>query len=117
MASRSMSEQSFLVLTVLVQGPRHGYAIIREVGELNPRVPALPVATLYTLLDRLSADGLVEIDREVIHRGRLRRYYRVTPAGIDALRAEADRVATNVRAARSALRGVGLHPSPSGGIG
>jgi PadR family transcriptional regulator len=112
-----MSEQAFLVLTVLVNGARHGYAIIREVEELNPQVPTLPVATLYTLLDRLTADGLVEVDREEIHRGRLRRYYRVTQAGIDALRAEADRVATNVRAARSALRGVGLRSSPSGGIG
>jgi DNA-binding PadR family transcriptional regulator len=112
-----MSEQSFLVLTVLVSSPRHGYAIIREVGELNPQAPTLPVATLYTLLDRLAADGLVEVDREEIHRGRMRRYYRVTQDGIDALAAEADRVAANVRAARTALRAVKLRPSPAGGVG
>ena len=117
MIQRPMSEQAFLVLTVLAAaGPKHGYAIMQAAEALNANQPALPVATLYGLLDRLVADELVEVDREEIHRGRLRRYYRVTPAGLGALAAEADRVAANVRAARRALRSTRPHTSPSGGV-
>jgi DNA-binding PadR family transcriptional regulator len=111
-----MSEQAFLVLTVLAEGTKHGYAIMRAAQAQTAEQPTLPVATLYGLLDRLVADGLVEVDREEIHRGRLRRYYRITPAGLAALAAEADRVAANVRAARRALRSTRSDPSPSGGV-
>jgi DNA-binding PadR family transcriptional regulator len=115
MIQRPMSEQAFLVLTVLAAGPKHGYAIMQAAEALDPPQPTLPVATLYGLLDRLVADGLVEVDREEIHRGRLRRYYRITPEGLGALAAAADRIAANVRAARRVLRSARLHPSPSKG--
>ena len=38
-------------------------------------------ATLYAALGRLTAERLVEADREESIAGRLRRYYRLTPAG------------------------------------
>lgn len=34
------------------------------------------IGSLYGVLDRLSADGLIEADREEARDGRLRRYYR-----------------------------------------
>jgi DNA-binding PadR family transcriptional regulator len=37
--------------------------------------------TLYTALDRLREDELIGVDREEIVDNRLRRYYRLTPAG------------------------------------
>ena len=116
MVQRPMSEQAFLVLTVLARGPLHGYAIMRAVEALTSQQTTLPVATLYGLLDRLVADELVEVDREEVHRGRLRRYYRVTQRGLDALVDEAERVAANVRAARRALRSGGHRVAPSGGV-
>ncbi|MFJ1565885.1 helix-turn-helix transcriptional regulator [Streptomyces erythrochromogenes] len=55
---------------------------------------------MYGVLDRLAAEGLVEPDHDEVHRGRLRRYYRLTEAGEGALSAEARRSAAAQVAAR-----------------
>jgi PadR family transcriptional regulator PadR len=81
MAIRSMTGQAFFVLTALADGPRHGYGIVREVAELSQGRVKLKIGSLYGVLDRLSADGLIEPDREEAHDGRLRRYYRLTGTG------------------------------------
>ncbi|GHJ50934.1 PadR family transcriptional regulator [Micromonospora chersina] len=99
-----MREPTFLILTALAGGPRHGYGIIQEVTALSAaRVSLLP-GTLYTALDRLTAQGLVERDREEVVDGRLRRYYRLTTAGLDALRAETARLRQLATAAETRLR-------------
>ncbi|CAL9477582.1 hypothetical protein SUDANB95_02949 [Actinosynnema sp. ALI-1.44] len=99
-----MSEQAFLVLTALAEEPLHGYAIVRSVEALSEGRTRLRVGTLYGVLDRLVAEGLAERDREEVHQGRLRRYYRLTDAGVRALSAEVARMAANVRAASAVLR-------------
>jgi PadR family transcriptional regulator PadR len=99
-----MTEQAFFVLTALLDRPRHGYGIVREVDDLTAGRVDLKVGTLYGVLDRLVADGLVELDREEPHQGRLRRYYRLTKPGRDALAAEAERQAANARVASGRLR-------------
>lgn len=103
-----MSEQMFLVLTALAGSPRHGYGIVQSVHELSEGRMKLRVGTLYGVLDRLVADGWAEPDREEIHQGRLRRYYRLTSAGVAVLAAETARLAANVRAARTVLRARGV---------
>jgi DNA-binding PadR family transcriptional regulator len=40
---------------------------------------------MYTALDRLKAEGLIDVDREEIVDSRLRRYYRLTPCARDDL--------------------------------
>ncbi|MFD0202387.1 PadR family transcriptional regulator [Saccharothrix carnea] len=102
-----MSEQVFLVLTALAEEPLHGYAIVRAVDGLSEGRMRLRVGTLYGVLDRLVAEGLAERDREEVHQGRLRRYYRLTDAGVRALSAEVARLSANVRAASSVLRARG----------
>ncbi|MFE2757825.1 PadR family transcriptional regulator [Actinosynnema sp. NPDC059335] len=102
-----MSEQVFLVLTALAEEPLHGYAIVRAVEVLSEGRMRLRVGTLYGVLDRLVAEGLAERDREEVHQGRLRRYYRLTDAGVRALSAEVARLSANVRAASSVLRARG----------
>jgi PadR family transcriptional regulator, regulatory protein PadR len=70
------------------------------------------------VLDRLAADGLVELDRDEVRNGRLRRYYRLTDLGAHALTAEAERLAGNVEAAARRLRArraPGARPAPAGG--
>ncbi|KJK41963.1 PadR family transcriptional regulator [Lentzea aerocolonigenes] len=103
-----MSEQTFLVLTALAEEPLHGYAIVQAVEQLSEGRMVLRVGTLYGVLDRLVADGLAERDREEVHQGRLRRYYKLTDSGVRALQAEVARLSANVRAASAVLRGRGV---------
>jgi PadR family transcriptional regulator, regulatory protein PadR len=105
MATQGMTEQAFLVLTALVDRPLHGYGIVAEVGAVSDGRVELKIGSLYGVLDRLAADGLVELDREEAWNGRLRRYYRLTTAGREALEAEAARLAARARLASSRLRG------------
>ena len=101
-----MREPTFLILTALADQPRHGYGIIQEVAAVSAgRVSLLP-GTLYTALDRLVAQGLVERDREEVTDGRLRRYYRLSANGIAALDAEAVRLRALAAAAEARLRRV-----------
>src|SRR5690242_5214338 len=107
-----MREPTFLILTALADGPRHGYGVIREVRALSAgRVTLLP-GTLYTALDRLAAQGLVALDREELVENRLRRYYRLTPRGADALRGEAARLRQLASSAEAKLRLVDPTPRP-----
>ena len=99
-----MTEQAFFILTALVDEPRHGYGIAHEVADLTDGRMDLKVGTLYGVLERLVGDGLVELDREEPHQGRLRRYFRLTQTGRDALEAEAARQAANARVATGRLR-------------
>ena len=102
-----MQEATFLILTALAAGCQHGYGILMDVREISGGLVRLRAGTLYTALDRLRADGLVEVDREEIVEGRLRRYYRLTPAGSDLLADEAARMQANAQAALSRLRPAG----------
>ncbi|MGC5012448.1 PadR family transcriptional regulator [Streptosporangium sp. DT93] len=104
MSQRTMTEPAFLVLTALVDAPRHGYGIVQEVGKLSGGRVELKIGTLYGVLDRLAAEELVALDREEAQQGRLRRYYRLTESGARALEAEATRLAENVESARERLR-------------
>ena len=103
MGMRAMQEATFLILTALAAGSQHGYGIITDVGEISGGRVRLRPGTLYTALDRLRADGLIGVDREEIVDGRLRRYYRLTPAGTRRLGAEAARLQAHAAAARARL--------------
>jgi DNA-binding PadR family transcriptional regulator len=100
---RPMHEATFLILTALAAGTQHGYGIISEVAEISGERVRLRAGTLYTALDRLRADGLIEVDREEIVDNRLRRYYRLTPEGGRRLAAEAARLQANATAALKRL--------------
>ncbi|MFF6803219.1 helix-turn-helix transcriptional regulator [Streptomyces sp. NPDC012616] len=117
-----MTQAAFFVLTALADQPRHGYGILREIEELSDGEVQLRVGTLYGVLDRLTADGLIALDREEVQQGRLRRYYRVTDDGVQALAAEADRMAAGAGAARRRIdagrRALGtvIPPAPGPGL-
>jgi DNA-binding PadR family transcriptional regulator len=98
-----MQEATFLILTALAAGSQHGYGIITDVGQISGGRVQLRPGTLYTALDRLRADQVIEVDREEIVEGRLRRYYRLTPAGTKRLAAEAARLQAHAAAALARL--------------
>jgi DNA-binding PadR family transcriptional regulator len=101
-----MTEPAFFILTALLGAPLHGYGIVGEVDELSEGRVQLKIGSLYGVLDRLVTEGQVELDREEAFQGRLRRYYRITHQGAEALRAEAARQAANVRAATRRIQAI-----------
>jgi DNA-binding PadR family transcriptional regulator len=99
-----MQEATFLILTALAAETQHGYGIISDVAEISGGRVKLLAGTLYTALDRLRADGLIGVDREEIVDNRLRRYYRLTPAGEKRLADEAARLHAHATAALGRLK-------------
>ena len=104
MADNEMREPTFLVLTALANGKKHGYALIREAADLSSGRVSLKVGTLYAALDRLGQQGLVAEAGEEVVDGRLRRYYRLTDVGAEALEREVSRLESNAVQARARLR-------------
>jgi DNA-binding PadR family transcriptional regulator len=84
---------SYFVLASLLDGPLHGYAIASRAEELSEGDVRLTAGTLYGALERMAGQGLVQADREETVEGRLRRYYRLSDQGRDAVMREADRLA------------------------
>src|SRR5215470_1648438 len=103
MPVRAMQEATFMILTALANGSQHGYGIIIDVQEISGGRVRLRAGTLYSALDRLRADELIAVDREEVVEGRLRRYYRLTPAGTRRLAAEAARLQAAAAAALTRL--------------
>jgi PadR family transcriptional regulator, regulatory protein PadR len=98
-----MTGQAFFVLTALADGPRHGYGIVGDAAEMSQGRVRLKIGSLYGVLDRLTAEGLIEPDREEAHDGRLRRYYRLTEDGRRALAEEAELRVASARLVRARL--------------
>jgi|SRR5438067_2069070 DNA-binding PadR family transcriptional regulator len=103
MSKRAMQEATFLILTALSAESQHGYGIITDVEQISNGRVRLRAGTLYTALDRLRGDGLIEHDREEVVDNRLRRYYRLTSTGAQQLADEAARLRANARVAMSRL--------------
>lgn len=98
-----LREPTFLMLAAIAPGPLHGYGVVKAVEELSGGRVRLRAGTLYTALDRLVGDGWLEVDREEVVDGRLRKYYRMTPLGAEALADEVGRIEANAAAARRQL--------------
>ena len=76
-------KRGFLDVCVLASINRqdsYGYQIVKDV----PSSLHLTESTLYPLLKRLESAGLLTV-YAIEHNGRLRQYYRITPAGVTYL--------------------------------
>ena len=115
MTNDEMREPSFLVLTALATGRRHGYALIDDVTTLSEGRVVLRPGSLYAALDRLTAEGLVMMDGEEVVSGRLRRYFALTEPGAERLAHRAAELArTSAEAqARLSVRKLRLNPGPA----
>ena len=106
----------FQVLMALVDGERHGYGIMQEVGRATEGTTRLPPGTLYRSIKRLREGGLIEEsnDRPPLEvDDERRRYYRLSPAGRAVAEAEARRLERLVHLARAKQ----LLPLPVGARG
>ena len=92
---------SYLALATLLDGPLHGYAIMRRAAELSDGAVRPSTGTLYALLERAIAEGLVVAGEPYREGGRERRDYTLTEDGRRELQAETLRLQ---RAARTVAR-------------
>jgi DNA-binding PadR family transcriptional regulator len=76
-----LAEPGVLILTSLSGGPKHGYALIKDIEQIAG--VRLGPGTLYGALSRLEQQGMV-VALPVEER---RRPYEITPAGAAAVRA------------------------------
>jgi PadR family transcriptional regulator PadR len=102
---KELREHTYLVLTALAGGRRHGYALITEVSELSGGRVVIRAGSLYAILDRLVGEGLVEPCGEEVVEGRLRRYYALSNAGSEELRTASERMAASAAVALRRLEG------------
>lgn len=92
----------FHVLLSLADGDKHGYAILKEVDSRTDGEVVLSTGTLYGIVKRLLADGLI---REAASLSDERRTaYRLTRFGRKVALAEADRLRALVAAAKKLLQ-------------
>ncbi len=95
---------AFQILLSLADEDLHGYGIMRKVeGQTNGRMRLGP-GTLYSSIQALLADGLIEeLIRSKSAKGgdERRRFYRITSAGRKLARSEAERLADLLRVARA----------------
>lgn len=99
--TKEMREPTFFLLTALLDGPKHGYALIAEVATLSEGSLSLQVGTLYGALDRLEQQGWVTESGTEVVSGRHRRYFAITDDGVTALENESERL--RARATRATV--------------
>ncbi|MBN1453467.1 MAG: helix-turn-helix transcriptional regulator [Anaerolineales bacterium] len=88
-----LSEAVFFILLSLLPGPKHGYAIMKDVEALSGSRVSLSTGTLYGALKRLLEAGWVRrVDDDGDETGRERKAYALTQLGKGILEAETARM-------------------------
>jgi len=77
-----------LVLKALSWGPRHGHAVARIIRDSTGGTFEILDGSLYTALHRLEERELVEGEWGTSDKGKRAKFYRLTTAGRQQLRAE-----------------------------
>lgn len=80
------SDPEVLILSSLAEGPKHGYAIMLDVGKFSGI--ELGPGTLYSAITRLVENGWMEPEEA---RGR-QRPYRLTSSGLQHLQTQLERM-------------------------
>jgi DNA-binding PadR family transcriptional regulator len=101
-----LSPQAFHILVALAERDQHGYAIMQDVANRTGGKLRLSAGTLYGSIKRLLEQGLIVELRESqrpddAQSDERRRYYRLTPAGRKAAKAEVQRMAELLEQARA----------------
>lgn len=81
-----MTETTYYTLLAVTE-PRHGYAIMQYVAALTQDRLLLGTGTLYTMVGRLTADGIIEVRQEDGKKS-----YLLTQSGMELLGEETKRL-------------------------
>ena len=89
-----LREPTFYILLSLSPGPKHGYAILKDVEELSEGSVLLSTGTLYGAIKRLLERGWIRRVNDPIPNGtdRERKAYALTEQGRRVLNAEIARL-------------------------
>jgi len=90
----TLTEQMYYVLLSLWDQPRHGYGIMQEISQRTEGRVSVGAGTLYALLARFEAEGL--ISPIYCPGAEARKNYRLTDAGKQTLQAEYHRLRRQV---------------------
>ena len=93
-----MTETTYYTL-LSVTVPRHGYAIMQYVNELTKGRIMLGTGTLYTMVGRLAADGIIEVVP-----GCDKKAYLITNIGKELVWMETERLGKQLEDGRQVLR-------------
>ena len=94
----------FNILLALADGEKHGYGIMQEVETNTKRQVLMGPGTLYGSIKRMLQADLIEESDERADPDmddQRRRYYKLTDLGRRTLRMEAERLAAQVKMART----------------
>ncbi len=96
-----LTEATFCILLSLAPGPKHGYAMMKDVQQLSNQRVVLSTGTLYGALKRLLEQGWIarQEDATVDDTGRHQKVYILTELGRRMLAAEAARLRALVEVA------------------
>src|SRR5262247_743890 len=101
--TKPLSEPVLLILMSLVEEPRHGYALIKDIETLSNGRVRLSTGTLYGALHRLLKDRWIARFKQE-DKSREKQAYKLTPTGRRQLELELDRMKQLTRAATDRLR-------------
>lgn len=107
----SLTEPQYFILAALMDGPLHGYGIIKAAERVTDGRLRIAVGTLYGALERMERAGLIIAGDEEIVDGRARRYYRLTEDGTEALGREALRMRKAAAVVLGRPRDAGVAPA------
>jgi PadR family transcriptional regulator PadR len=74
-----------LLLSLVASEPMYGYQLVKEMERRSSGYFQFKEGTLYPALHRLETDGLIEGTWQQAPNGQMRRYYKITATGLEAL--------------------------------
>ena len=88
MKKQNMDRIRLLVMGLLSGGDMYGYQMIVELERRSDGTFSMKEGTLYPVLHGMEKDGLVDAYEQAAPTGRMRKYYRLTRKGKEALKTE-----------------------------
>jgi len=102
-----LTPATFHILATIAAGPMHGYAIKREVEDRTNGVVRLGAGTLYTGIQRMEREGLLEESAPPNDSGKEAgsrwRFYQITQLGREVLDLEVTRLENDLETVRARI--------------
>ena len=100
-----LTETTFYILLSMASGPKHGYAILKDIQGLSGGRITITTGTLYGAIKRLVEQGLIEHIESAYQDtdGRIRKEYQLTHLGRRIIDAEFHRLKHLVIAAEQRI--------------